>query len=63
MTTPPTSIQVSGDTNYSVTVGRGILGQLPEVLGDRVNKVLIVHTTTVGRLEEELRNALQERYS
>ena len=63
MTTPPTSIQVSGDTNYSVTVGRGILGQLPEVLGDRVNKVLIVHTPTVGRLAEELRNALQERYS
>ena len=63
MTTPPTSIQVSGDTNYSVTVGRGILGQLPEVLGDRVNKVLIVHTPTVGRLAEELRSALQERYS
>ena len=63
MTTPPTSIQVTGDTNYSVTVGRGILGQLPEVLGDRVNKVLIVHTPTVGRLAEELRTALQERYS
>lgn len=63
MTTPPTSIQVTGDTNYTVTVGRGILGLLPEVLGDRVNKVLIVHTPTVGRLAEELRTTLQERYS
>lgn len=63
MTTAPAQIHVTGDTNYTVTVGRGILDRLPEALGERVNKVLIVHTPTVGRLAEELREALQERYT
>ncbi len=58
-----TEIQVTGESNYSITVGRGILDRVPAALGDRVNKVLIVHTPTVGRVATELRDALQAKYS
>lgn len=57
-----TEIQVSGDSEYSILVGRGLMGRVAEALGERVAKVLIVHTPTVGRLADELRNELQERY-
>ena len=56
-------IAVTGESNYTITVGRGLLDRVPEALGDRVAKVLIVHTPTVGRLAEELRASLQERYA
>ncbi|SJN12399.1 3-dehydroquinate synthase [Leucobacter sp. 7(1)] len=59
---PVTEIKVTGESNYTITVGRGILGRVPAVLGDRVAKILIVHTPTVGRVATELRDALQERY-
>lgn len=58
-----TEIQVTGEAEYTVTVGRGILDSVPEVLGERVAKVLIVHTPTVGKIATELRDALQSRYS
>ena len=57
-----TEIQVTGETNYTVTVGRGVLERVPEALGDRVSKVLIVHTPTVGKVASELREALSSRY-
>ncbi|PRI12218.1 3-dehydroquinate synthase [Leucobacter massiliensis] len=55
-------IPVTGESEYCVTVGRGILDRVPEALGDRVAKVLIVHTATVGKLADELRSSLQRRY-
>ncbi|MBP1325125.1 3-dehydroquinate synthase [Leucobacter exalbidus] len=58
-----TEIQVTGESNYTVTVGRGVLERVPEALGDRVSKVLIVHTPTVGRVASELREALSTRYT
>lgn len=58
-----TEIQVTGETNYTVTVGRGVLERVPEALGDRVSKVLIVHTPTVGKVASELREALESRYT
>lgn len=58
-----TEIAVTGETNYTVTVGRNLFTHVPEALGDRVAKVLIVHTPTVGRVAEELRTQLAERYS
>ncbi|WP_017794121.1 3-dehydroquinate synthase [Leucobacter salsicius] len=57
-----TEIQVTGETSYTVTVGRGVLERVPEALGDRVSKILIVHTPTVGRVASELRDALGARY-
>ncbi|MGO1538228.1 MAG: 3-dehydroquinate synthase [Leucobacter sp.] len=55
-------IQVTGDADYTITVGRGLDGHIMEALGERVDKVLIVHTPTVGRLADELRARLQETY-
>lgn len=60
---PVTEIQVTGESSYTVTVGRGIMDRVPAVLGDRVSKILIVHTPTVGKIASDLRDALQERYS
>lgn len=57
-----TEIAVTGETNYTVTVGRDLFDRVPEALGPRVSKVLIVHTSTVGRLADDLRTALQEHY-
>lgn len=58
-----TEIQVTGETNYTVTVGRGVIDQVPAALGDRVAKILIVHTPTVGRFASELRESLSTQYS
>jgi 3-dehydroquinate synthase len=54
-----TEIAVTGESEYTVTVGRGLTGRVAEALGDRVDKVLIVHTSTVGKLADELRSSLQ----
>lgn len=61
----PIRIQVNGGERaggYDVVVGRGVLDLTREALGERVNKVLIVHTPTVGRVADDLRATLQERY-
>lgn len=63
MSAAVTEIAVTGETNYTVTVGRDLFGRVPEALGRGVAKVLIVHTPTVGRLAEELRASLQEHYT
>ena len=57
-----TEIQVTGETNYTITVGRGVLDRVPEALGDRVAKVLIVHTPTVGKVASDLRDELSKQY-
>lgn len=62
MSVTASEISVTGETNYTVTVGRDLFDRVPEALGDRVAKVLIVHTPTVGRLAEELRASLQDKY-
>lgn len=58
-----TRIEITGETNYTVSVGRGITDQVAVALGDRVNKVLIVHTPTVGKIADDLRETLQQTYS
>lgn len=58
-----TAISVTGETNYDVLVGRGHQEQVLGALGERVNKVLIVHTGSVGRIADELRTFLQDHYS
>ena len=62
MSTTVSEIAVTGETNYTVTVGRDLFDRVPDALGERVAKVLIVHTPTVGRLAEELRASLESRF-
>lgn len=56
----PTRISVTGESPYDILVGRNLNEHVIEVLGDRVAKVLIIHTGTVGRIAEELREFLQQ---
>ncbi len=57
-----TIITVPGAPGYDVRVGRGILGDLPELIGTAAQKVLIVHPPTLGARAEALRLALSDRY-
>ena len=57
-----TTIHVAGTPGYDVTVGRGLLASLPEVLGTQVRKVLVVHAPTLGARAEALREQLSGRY-
>ncbi|MEQ1737784.1 MAG: iron-containing alcohol dehydrogenase, partial [Rhodoglobus sp.] len=60
--TATTVIPVGGDDPYDVIIGRGILSTLPDQLGPRVAKVLIVHPATLGARASELRDELKDRY-
>lgn len=57
-----TTVSVTGSSEYDVTIGRGVWDRVPTALGEQVAKVLIVHTGSVGKLADELRASLQERY-
>ena len=57
-----TTIPVAGDPGYDVLVGRGLLGRLPEVLGPKTAKVLIVHPPVLGVRAEALRAELGGRF-
>ena len=57
-----TIITVPGDPGYDISIGRGILGELPEIIGTAAQKVLIVHPPTLGARAEALRLALSDRY-
>lgn len=60
--TTPTRISVTGESAYEVVIGRDLHGEVVEILGERVAKVLIIHTGTVGRIAEDLREYLQQHY-
>ncbi|MDQ0575535.1 3-dehydroquinate synthase [Agromyces albus] len=57
-----TTIHVGGDDEYDVVIGRGVLAELPEVLGTAPKKVLVVHPSTLGARAAALREELQGRY-
>ncbi|TQJ32182.1 3-dehydroquinate synthase [Microbacterium sp. SLBN-146] len=54
----PTTITVTGDSRYDVTVGRGLLATLGDRLPDAARKVLIVHPPTLAAAAESLRATL-----
>ncbi|WP_369052256.1 3-dehydroquinate synthase [Kineococcus terrestris] len=58
MTTTPTRITVAGDTPYDVLIGRGLLGELRGMLGERVAKVLVVHPRALRTTGEAVRDDL-----
>lgn len=58
MSDTPTVIKVSGAQpaeNYDVVVGRGLLGKLPEILGERVRRVLVVHPRALRMTGDSVR--------
>ena len=60
---PTTVIPVSGAAPYDVLVGRGLVAELPAVLGPKVKKVLIVHAPPLGAKAEQLRTAAEARFA
>ena len=46
---------------YDVSIGHGVLGQLPEVLGDDVRRVLIVHPRVLKPTAENVRDLLSDK--
>jgi 3-dehydroquinate synthase len=56
-----TVIKVTGESaanNYDVVVGRGLLGALPEQLGERVRRVLVIHPRALRLTGDTVRDEL-----
>ena len=53
-----TRITVAGDAPYDVLVGRGLLGELPALLGSDVQRVLVVHPKALRSMAEGVREDL-----
>ncbi|WP_125131853.1 3-dehydroquinate synthase [Microbacterium sp. 10M-3C3] len=53
-----TVITVAGDAPYDVTIGRGVLDTLGEVLPDAARKVLVIHPPTLAEQAAALRQSL-----
>ncbi|MGZ0710854.1 3-dehydroquinate synthase (plasmid) [Coraliomargarita sp. W4R53] len=53
-----TTISVSGDAKYDITIGRGILATLGDVLPPAARKVLVIHPPTLAAEAEKLRSSL-----
>ncbi|MGO2035766.1 MAG: 3-dehydroquinate synthase [Brevibacterium sp.] len=53
-----TRINVESGGQYPVLVGQGLLGQLPELLGPRVEKVLVIHPRALRATGETVRDDL-----
>lgn len=56
--TDATTITVSGDASYDITVGHGILSSLDEALPPTARKVLVIHPPTLAEQAERLRAQL-----
>lgn len=56
--TDATTITVTGDAQYTITVGRGILSDLGEHLPPAARKVLVIHPPTLAAQAEALRSSL-----
>lgn len=58
---PNTVIKVHGNTpteNYDVVIGRGLLSQLPALLGERVKRVLVIHPRALRLTGDAVRDDL-----
>ena len=53
-----TTITVTGETSYDITIGRGILDRVSAALAPGVRKVLVVHPPTLAARAAELRARL-----
>ncbi|MDQ0673028.1 MULTISPECIES: 3-dehydroquinate synthase [Micrococcaceae] len=61
MSAESTVIKVTGESaanNYDVVVGRGLLGDLPGLLGERVRRVLVIHPRALRLTGDTVRDEL-----
>lgn len=57
-TVPSTHIPVRGDQPYDVVVGRGLLGELAELVGPEAQRVLVVHPRALRATGDAVREDL-----
>ena len=57
-----TTIHVGGASPYDVHLGHGLADLLPQVLGDRVQRVAFLYAGTLGALAEAVLDRLVEHY-
>ena len=55
-----TVIPVRGASPYDVVVGNGLLGELPAMLGDTVQRVAVIHPRALAATGEAVRVDLSE---
>jgi 3-dehydroquinate synthase len=55
-----TRIGVSGESSYDVVVGRGVLEELPSLVGTASAQVLLVHSDSMGDLADRVESALRD---
>lgn len=58
MSAEPARVAVGGERPYEVVIGRGLLGDLPRLLGDGVAKVAVLHPRALRRTGEAIRDDL-----
>ena len=56
----PTRITVKGATPYDVLVGEQLLGELPALVGERAQRVLVVHPKALRATGEAVRDDLRD---
>jgi 3-dehydroquinate synthase len=57
-----TTLHVAGASPYDVVIGRDLAGLLPSILGDSVQRVAVIHPSSLGSLAEPVRAALSGTY-
>ena len=60
--TDETVLRVAGASPYDVVVGRGLAGRLPDVLGDSVQRVALLHAAELSELVAPVLGVLRDRY-
>ena len=55
----PVVVPVHAERGYEVVIGRGLLGELPRLLGDAVQRVLIIHPAALAASAGAVREDLQ----
>jgi 3-dehydroquinate synthase len=55
----PVVVPVQAERGYDVVIGRGLLGELPRMLGDAVQRVLIIHPAALDASATAMREDLQ----
>ncbi|WP_300681745.1 3-dehydroquinate synthase [Nocardioides sp.] len=57
-----TTLPVGGASPYDVVIGRGLAAQLPQILGDKVQRVALLYAGELGDQAETVAQALQDHY-
>ncbi|MFY0406066.1 3-dehydroquinate synthase [Solicola sp. PLA-1-18] len=57
-TTDPERVRVASAAPYDVVVGRGVLGELPELIGEDARRVAVVHPSALSGAGAHLRDRL-----